>query len=56
MKVETIWEGSGSSDSLLKTFKANLKRALHELKAVDFLSGWRIEGDLVHVVRSEKKT
>ncbi|WP_240761856.1 hypothetical protein [Nitrosococcus wardiae] len=56
MKVETLWKGSGSGDGLLKTFKANLKGALNELKAVGFLSDWRIEGNLVYVVRAEKKT
>lgn len=56
MKVETIWQGSGSSTRLRKHFKEKLVRALDELKKIGFLEEWQIDSnDLVHIVRANRR-
>lgn len=56
MKVHTLRQGCGSEAKELWKFREKLRAALNELKAVDFLQDWEIDGrDLVHVVRSGRK-
>ena len=56
LKVETIREQSGSRTAALKHFRANLKKALDDLKATGEIRAWKIdpETDLVHVVKPKK--
>jgi len=53
-KVKTIRELSGSRTHSLKRFRQNLKAALEELQAAEFITGWNIDPktDLVTVTRT----
>jgi hypothetical protein len=54
--VATIHRLCGSQAKQLFHFRANLRKALGELKAIGFLSEWRIdEKDNVHVMRASTK-
>ena len=59
MKVKTLMELSGSNAKQIFHFKANLKKALGDLKITGTINDYRIEGDLVSVERipsaSQKK-
>jgi hypothetical protein len=54
--VATIHRLCGSQAKQLFHFRANLRKALEELKSIGFLKDWRIdEKDLVHVTRVSTK-
>lgn len=48
--VKFLRDLSGSKSPLSK-FKQNLQERLDELKSLDFITDWKIEGDLVYVAR-----
>jgi len=54
IKLETIKKGAGLTMQP-KHLRRHITKALEALKRVGFLSSYRIEGDLVHVVRTGSK-
>ena len=52
VKVETLRQFVGSTNEQKADFKRHLKAALTELVKVEFLTGYKIEGDLVKVFRA----
>jgi hypothetical protein len=51
VSVKFLREKSGSSTASLRRFKQLLKAALNQIKAVNVIAEWRLEGDMVYVQR-----
>lgn len=52
--IQFLFDITGSKNSLLRDFKKKIKNALDALVRIGFLESWKIEGDLVTVVRVHK--
>jgi len=53
VKLETLYQLTGSRNSELRDFKRQMKIALEALIAIGFLQSYQIEGDLVSVKREQ---
>ena len=51
VKLETLYQLTGSRNSEFRSFKRQVKIALEALVAIGFLQSYQIEGDLVSVKR-----
>lgn len=52
MKLETIREGAGLTTERPDHLREQVGIALDALKDIGFLVSWRIDNDLVHVIRA----
>lgn len=55
LKLETLHAYTGSRNGQKASFKRQIKKALEILKSIGFLSSYRIDRELVHVVRTAPK-
>lgn len=51
IKLSTLYKGAGCTTETPRKFKQLVSTALRELEKVEFLKGWEIKGELVHVKR-----